>query len=397
MNFREKMKRFWTLDVHNHEGFTLVELIIVIAILAILSTGAIAGYSAYVERANKTADKALIAEIENVLLLAYYNGDLTEDVVITLSADSGVENVLEDSQLDKIMDDAYGTNWREALRLKHTGWSESFKGSNFYDTPNGMVGLLTTVDGLTNALQLFLDRPDIDEWLSANGTFNSFMVGMDAETAAEKSDATVFYVADITSKLQPQALQNAADSIIVNAVNGSEAVLAGMNEHLSSSIASMAAMYALAEGFATYFDTNEYEIKNGTKTPRQILDEANITLQTNAGTYGGTAAAFNDLLLAFQKMGVVNPEAYTAYTAQTASGQSPMHQDLSAYSDAMKTVATSKESIVSNNGQALGTDNYFSSAFISNIFSAYAEGGVFVYALYKNGEIQISSTIDTIK
>jgi len=103
------------------------------------------------------------------------------------------------------------------------------------------------------------------------------------------------------------------------------------------------------------------------------------------------------LLLAFQKMGVVNPEAYTAYTAQTASGQSPMHQDLSAYSDAMKTVATSKESIVSNNGQALGTDNYFSSAFISNIFSAYAEGGVFVYALYKNGEIQISSTIDTIK
>ena len=52
MKLKNMWKRFWTLDVHNHEGFTLVELIIVIAILAILSTGAIAGYSAYVTSAN---------------------------------------------------------------------------------------------------------------------------------------------------------------------------------------------------------------------------------------------------------------------------------------------------------------------------------------------------------
>ena len=75
MKLKENLKRFWTLDVHNHEGFTLVELIIVIAILAILSTGAIAGYSAYIERANKTADKALVSEIVNVLTMyAYANG-----------------------------------------------------------------------------------------------------------------------------------------------------------------------------------------------------------------------------------------------------------------------------------------------------------------------------------
>ena len=63
MKLKNMWKRFWTLDVHNHEGFTLVELIIVIAILAILSTGAIAGYSAYVESANKTADKALMDKL----------------------------------------------------------------------------------------------------------------------------------------------------------------------------------------------------------------------------------------------------------------------------------------------------------------------------------------------
>lgn len=56
-------KRFWNLNVHNHEGFTLVELIIVIAILAILSSVAVVGYSAYIKKANKAADDELLRQI----------------------------------------------------------------------------------------------------------------------------------------------------------------------------------------------------------------------------------------------------------------------------------------------------------------------------------------------
>ena len=70
MKLKEMWKRFWTLDVHNHEGFTLVELIIVIAILAILSTGAIAGYSAYVQKAKKAVDQQLLAEINQAFRFA---------------------------------------------------------------------------------------------------------------------------------------------------------------------------------------------------------------------------------------------------------------------------------------------------------------------------------------
>lgn len=51
-------------------GFTLVELIIVIAILAILSTGAIAGYSAYIKSANNTAVKAELSDIYTAAVLA---------------------------------------------------------------------------------------------------------------------------------------------------------------------------------------------------------------------------------------------------------------------------------------------------------------------------------------
>ena len=44
-------------------GFTLVELIIVIAILAILSSVAVAGYSSYIKKAN---DSAIDAELANI-------------------------------------------------------------------------------------------------------------------------------------------------------------------------------------------------------------------------------------------------------------------------------------------------------------------------------------------
>ena len=51
-------------------GFTLVELIIVIAILAILSTGAIAGYSAYINKANEASVNNWKNQIETAATLA---------------------------------------------------------------------------------------------------------------------------------------------------------------------------------------------------------------------------------------------------------------------------------------------------------------------------------------
>ena len=73
MNLKKMWKRFWNLNVHNHEGFTLVELIIVIAILAILSAVAVAGYSAYIKKANEGADKATLAQINSAFAAACAN------------------------------------------------------------------------------------------------------------------------------------------------------------------------------------------------------------------------------------------------------------------------------------------------------------------------------------
>lgn len=74
-------------------GFTLVELIIVIAILAILSTAAIAGYSAYIKSANNAAVEAVLSDIYTSAVLANAEtgavtvtvSDVDDEVEITVS------------------------------------------------------------------------------------------------------------------------------------------------------------------------------------------------------------------------------------------------------------------------------------------------------------------------
>ena len=63
-------------------GFTLVELIIVIAILAILSTGAIAGYSAYIKSANDAAVEAVLSDVYTSAVLANATSDAITEVVV---------------------------------------------------------------------------------------------------------------------------------------------------------------------------------------------------------------------------------------------------------------------------------------------------------------------------
>ena len=63
-------------------GFTLVELIIVIAILAILSTGAIAGYSTYIKSANDAAVEAVLSDVYTSAVLANATSDAITEILV---------------------------------------------------------------------------------------------------------------------------------------------------------------------------------------------------------------------------------------------------------------------------------------------------------------------------
>ncbi len=53
---------------HSQKGFTLVELLVVIAILAILATVSVVGYTAFIQKANLSNDQATITMINKVLM-----------------------------------------------------------------------------------------------------------------------------------------------------------------------------------------------------------------------------------------------------------------------------------------------------------------------------------------
>jgi prepilin-type N-terminal cleavage/methylation domain-containing protein len=96
-------------------GFTLVELIIVIAILAILSTGAIAGYSRYIENANNTAVNAWLSDISTSAVLA--NAEH--------GAVAGITVLVKDANNVTITVNGVGENFKELFEASVKGLSNA--------------------------------------------------------------------------------------------------------------------------------------------------------------------------------------------------------------------------------------------------------------------------------
>lgn len=96
------------------KGFTLVELIIVIAVIAILAAIAVPQFAGYIERGNKSNDDALAALIEKSIMLLIADETIipTDDggeIVVTNGASSGLAYDITDCDLSNKGGTAYSS------------------------------------------------------------------------------------------------------------------------------------------------------------------------------------------------------------------------------------------------------------------------------------------------
>ena len=173
------MKKFWKRT----EGFTLVELVVVIAILGILAGVGTVGYSGYVKKANMAADQQLASQVANALQLHYYANPTTATSGYVILTENGAVGDGTGS-IDAAMTASFGDNWdtagNDSMSLKYNGWSSAvtsanvaaIDGSNF--AQNNLRSMLDSVSSLTNVLSGFLDDgiitiDDLNSFATANG------------------------------------------------------------------------------------------------------------------------------------------------------------------------------------------------------------------------------------
>lgn len=119
-----------------NKGFSLVELIVVIAIMAILVGVAVPVYSSYIEKTQKAKDEQMIDEIKHALEIASAGQafEIGEGGYIILST-SGVTGVEADSNLDKVLKQTFGNDYASTLKLSYGKWENS-------GLADGLVGLM---------------------------------------------------------------------------------------------------------------------------------------------------------------------------------------------------------------------------------------------------------------
>ncbi|MGN0985790.1 MAG: type II secretion system protein [Candidatus Enterenecus sp.] len=340
-------------------GFTLVELIVVIAILAILAGVGTVAYSGYVKRANQAADEALISEIKYALILGVQAGNFPEGdlglVVVSTGGTEAKETAAEGAPVAQMMEDAFGADWEDALKLKtdmtggsyadyaamvnsvtganaeFQGYNSSVAGSTFYPSANtddtgalmsevtDVVESFSTALGtknIANAMKNLWGNSFEDSLRESGIAIDSFVEGDEVQAA----NLTVWAAASSVTNVEPgtragwiSTWNNPAGTFSLDQSSISE----------GGSIASVVLAYARLNAIAKYMD----QYAGSTDCTEVYQDElAGLREAENTIDYFNKLSAIEEALKS-----QCSPRTWNSYWAIPEGGKSQAQLDAEAF------------------------------------------------------------------
>ncbi len=284
MNMNKKLREFFSLTRRANAGFTLVELIVVIAILAILAGVAIPVYSGYIKKANMQADMTLVSDVAHALSLYYYSNPHDEASGFVVLTPEGQDCKSDGVVGDVAMLAVFGEGWKQNLSLKYGEWD------------NGMTDLLAAYDsdtlGLINNSSYLTNSTADSLMVAVNKMTNlaSTVIG-DKNMTDEKIESNLKLVlgdtaetAEIIKTLKDNSLLNNSTAIS-NMLVGAMADSLGSNEALQRIVNDYAAAFAYGEKTGNYEAYNKMTENLANVNMASLTDKKAATKMLWAGFF----------------------------------------------------------------------------------------------------------------